>query len=100
MGRLGLVAALLVLAALPACSRFDPPDFAGEVIDFGRPDEVLVRLDEEHPDVGDDAYVWLGALSRETRAEVGVGDHVQVWITGGIDESNPPGDEATRLEVD
>lgn len=75
---------------------FDSPDFKGEVVDSVG-EQVLVRFDEEHGDLGDDAYVWLGDIDGERPQE---GDRVAVWISGGVDDSDPPGVSATRLRIE
>jgi hypothetical protein len=100
MVRRPAVMALVILAALPSCGVFDAPDFAGDVIEAAGPEQVLVRFDEDHPDLGLEAYVSLQSLSEDVKAQVDVGDHVQVWITGDTNDSAPPGVFATRLEVD
>ena len=88
---------LVVAVVAPACRLFDTPDFSGEVMDTSGPDEVLVRFDEEHKDLGDDARVWLGDIDGQKPEQ---GDHVSVWISGGVDTSDPPGVSATRLRIE
>ena len=85
-----------VAVVASACGLFDGPDFSGEVMQTSGPDEVLVRFDEEHEDLGDDARVWLGGIDGQKPEQ---GDHVSVWISGGVDTSDPPGVEATRIRI-
>lgn len=78
------------------CNGFGGPDIAGRVAEV-RGEEVLVVLDNEHPDIGDDARVSLRTIGEPP--EIDVGDRVRIWLEPGREDSDPPGVSATRVEV-
>jgi hypothetical protein len=41
--------------------------------------------------------VWAGDIDGRKPVQ---GDHVSVWISGGVDTSDPPGVSATRLRIE
>lgn len=92
------VAFLTMSGILGGCALLDRPDIAGTVLET-RPDEVLLQLDDEHSDIGDDAWVSLRLVPAEDKDAVAVGDGLSAWLEPGIEDSDPPGVSATRIRV-
>ncbi len=100
MGKRSLCVVPVVVALVGGCDdAMRGPDIAGRVarITEDAGPELLVVLDEEHPDFGDDARVSLGMI--EQPPAVAVGDHVRVWLAPVMQTSDPPGVSATRIDV-
>ena len=93
-------------------------DVTGKVIDINRnpygsdvpgsnvPNtKVLVEFDQEHIELGDDAWLYVLSVERDGQPAEGTslaaGQHVAVWLDlSDIAESNPPETFATRIVIE
>lgn len=99
MTTLRVYVVVLAVSVLPsACGVFDRADIVGRIVEITG-DEVLVELDVEHPDIGNDARVSLRLVEQHEKRLLSVGDRISIWIEPGVEDSDPPGVSATRITI-